>query len=57
MAAYASLQQSVTGEILSPKSLLKFANSEIPDIESFWVPITEVLKNKHLLEKRLEKSN
>ena len=57
MAAYASLQQSVTGEILSPKSLLKFANSEIPDIESFWVSITEVLKNKHLLEKRLEKSN
>ena len=57
MAAYDSLQQSVTGEILSPNSLLKFANSEIPGIQSFLVPITKVLKNKHLLEKRLEKSN
>ena len=57
MAAYDSLQQSVTGEILLPKPLLKFANSEIPGIQSFLVPITKVLKNKHLLEKRLEKSN
>ena len=45
MAAYASLQ----------RSLFKFANSEIPGIQSFWVPTTEIIKNKHL-EKRLEKS-
>ena len=35
MAAYASLQQSVTGQILSPESLFEFANSEIPGIQSF----------------------
>ena len=35
MAAYASLQRSVTGQILSPKSLFKFASSEIPGIQSF----------------------
>ena len=57
MAAYASLQQSVTGQILSPKSLFEFANSEIPGIQSFWVPTTEIIENKHLLEKRLEKSS
>ena len=32
IAAYASLQRSATGQILLPKSLLKFANSEIPGI-------------------------
>ena len=32
IAAYVSLQRSVTGQILSPKSLFKFANSEIPGI-------------------------
>ena len=57
MAAYASLQQSVTGHILSPKSLFESANSEIPGIQSFWVPTTEIIENKHLLEKRFEKSS
>ena len=56
MAAYESLQQSVTGQI-SPKSIFEFANSEIPGIQSFWVPTTEIIENKHLLEKRLEKSS
>ena len=55
MAAYASLQQSATGQILSPKSLFEFTNSEIPGIQSFWVPTTEIIENKHLLEKRFEK--
>ena len=57
MAAYASLQLSVTGQILPPKSLFEFANSEIPGIQSFWVPTTEITENKHLLEKRFEKSS
>ena len=57
MAAYASLQLSVTGQILPPKSLFEFANSEIPGIQSFWVPTTEIIENKHLLEKRFEKSS
>ena len=35
MAAYASLQQPATGQILSPMSLFEFANSEIPGIQSF----------------------
>ena len=57
MAAYASLQRSVTGQILSPKSLFEFANSEIPGIQLFWAPTTEIIKSKHLLEKRFEKSS
>ena len=57
MAAYVSWQQSVTGQILSPKFLFELANSEIPDIQSFWVPTTEMFENKHLLEKRLEKGS
>ena len=57
MAAYASLQRSVTGQILSPKSLFRCANSEIPGAQSFWVPTTEIIENKHHLEKRLEKSS
>ena len=56
VAAYASLQRSVTGQILSPKSLFKFANSEIPGIPLFWVPTTEIIENK-CLEERLEKSS
>ena len=56
MAVYASLQRSVTGQI-SPKSLFEFANSEIPGTQSFWVPTTEIIENKHLLEKRFEKSS
>ena len=35
----------------------KFANSEIPGIQSFWVPTTEIIDNKHLLEKRFDKSS
>ena len=39
IAACASLQQwSVTGQILSAKSLFQFANSEIPGIQLFWIP-------------------
>ena len=57
MAAYASLQRSVTGQIFSPKSLFKLANSEIPGMQLFWVPTTEIIENKHLLEKRLEISS
>ena len=57
MAAYASLQQSVTGQILSSKTLFEFANSEIQSIQSFWVSTTEIIENKHLLEKRFEKSS
>ena len=57
MAAYASLQRFVTGQILSPESLFEFANSEIPGIQLFWVPTTEIIKSKHLLEKRFEKSS
>ena len=41
----------------SDLSLDKFANSEIPGIQSFWVPTTEIIENKHLLEKRFEKSS
>ena len=55
MTAYASLQRSVTGQI-SPKSIFEFANSEIPGIQSFWVPTTEIIENKHLLEKGLRKA-
>ena len=50
-AAYASLQRSVTRQILSPKSLLQFANSEIPGIQSFWVPIQKSLKTTFSGEK------
>ena len=57
MAAYTNLQRSVTGQILSPKSLFEFANSEIPGIQSFGIPTTEIIENKHLLEKRFEKSS
>ena len=57
MAAYANLQRSVTGQILSPKSLFEFAHSEIPGIQLFGVPTTEIIENKHLLEKRFEKSS
>ena len=46
----------VTGQILSPNSLFKFANSEIPGIQLFWVPATEIIESKHL-EKKLEKSS
>ena len=42
---------------LSPKCLFEFANSEIPGIQSFWVPTAEIIENKHLLEKRFEKSS
>ena len=57
MAAYASLQQSVTEQILSTESLFEFANSEIPGIQSFWDPTTQIIENKYLLEKRFEKSS
>ena len=57
MALYASLQRSVTGQILSPKSLFRCANSEIPGTQSFRVPTTEIIENKHHLVKRLEKSS
>ena len=56
MAADTNLQRSVTEQILSPKSLFEFANSEIPGIQSFCVPTTEIIEKKHL-EKRLEKSS
>ena len=56
MAAYASLQQSVTRQI-SRKTLFEFANSQIPGIQLFWVPTTEIIENKHLQEKRLEESS
>ena len=57
MAAYASLQQSVTEQILSTESLFEFANSEIPGIQSFWDPTTQIIENKYLPEKRFEKSS
>ena len=57
MVAYASLQQSVTRQILSRKTLVEFVNSQIPGIQLFWVPTTEIIENKHLQEKRLEESS
>ena len=56
MAAYASLQLSVTGQILPPKSLFEFANSEIPGIQSFWVPTTEIIENNIFWRKGLRKA-
>ena len=55
-AAYASLQRSVTRQILSPKSLLQFANSEIPGIQLFWVPTTEIIENNIFWRKGLRKA-
>ena len=52
MAGYASLQRSVTGQLLLPKSLFKFAYSEIPVIQSFWVPTTEIIENKQKVRKK-----
>ena len=52
MAAYASLQQSVIRQLLLPKSLFEFANSEIPGIQSFWVPTTETIENKQKVSKK-----
>ena len=56
MAAYASLQQSVTGQILPPKSLFEFAKTEIPGIQLFWVTTIDIIENKHLLEQSLDKA-
>ena len=56
ITAYASLQWSV--QILLPKSLLSLSKSlfksGIPGVQSFWVPTTKIIENKHLLEERLE---
>ena len=57
MSAYTRLQQSVTRQMLSLKSLFEFTNSEMPGIQSFWIPTTGIIKNKYLLEKRLEKTS
>lgn len=55
IAAYASLQGSVAGPILSLKCLFKFANTKICGVQLFCVLATKIIENK-FLEKRLEKS-
>ena len=47
---------NLPGQILSPKSLVKFSNIWSTCIQLFWVPTTEIIENKHL-EERLEKSS
>ena len=56
MASYASLQRSVTGQILPPKSLFEFAKTEIPGIQLFWVTTIDIIENKHLLEQSFDKA-
>ena len=55
--AYAILQQPVTGQILSSKSLFEVANFKVPGMQSLWVCTKEIIGNKHLYEKSLNKSS
>ena len=56
LAAYASLQRTTTGQILTPLNLFDFAQKEIPSITSYYVSLDEIKSFQPFLEERFQRS-